>query len=167
MLNIDKIHALAGTPCGVRSRLAAGIVALCVLLTSSWLLRPVNAGSEHVRASADWLAAHTEPGKPIIGDSRMRRVALYADRPFVEWRWWGGNVRYLAECLSDPPAACFLVDTRRITSAENNPAFFEDLGAWFGRRLELLHAEPAPPAARPTEIRVYRQRARAESESRR
>jgi hypothetical protein len=150
-----------------RSRLVVGIVALCVLLTSPWLLRPVNAGSEHVRSTANWLAAHTAPGTPIIGDRRMWRVAMYADRPFIEWRWWGGNVRYLARCLHEHPEGYFLVDTGRITSAENNPAFFEDLDAWFGERLKLLHAEPAPPDARPTEIRIYRLRVRAESASRR
>lgn len=163
-----RLGARLGRPnARTRSRLVVGIVALCILLTSPWLLRPINSGHEHVRRTAKWLAAHSEPDTPIIGDSRMRRVALYADRPFVEWRWWGGSVRYLAECLNDHPEGCFLVDTRRITSAENNPAFFEDLDAWFGQRLELLHTDPAPPAARPTEIRVYRQRARAEPASRR
>jgi len=142
-----------------RLQLVIGIVAFCVLVTSPWLLRPINGGDEHVRASARWLAAHSVSDTPIISDSRLRRVALYADRPFVEWRWWGGDVPYLAECLKEHPTGYFIVDARHMTLPERNPAFFEDLDKQFGQRLELLHAEPAPPPAEPTEIRIYRYRA--------
>ena len=147
---------VGGPPRAGRSRIVIGIIVFCVLVTSPWLLRPINGGDKHVRASASWLAEHTAPGTPIIGDSRLRRVALYADRSFIEWRWWGGDVRYLAECLEEHPTGYFIVDVRHMTSPKRNPAFFEDLGAQFGQRLELLHAEPAPPPAEPTEIRVYR-----------
>jgi hypothetical protein len=140
-------------------RLVISIVAVCVLLTSPWLLRPINTGHEHIRGSASWLAEHTPPGTPIIGDSRLRRVALYAGRPFIEWRWWSGTVRHLAECLDEHPAGYFVVDTRHMTAPQRNPAFFRDLAEQLGDRIELLHAEPAPPKTPATEIRVYRYRA--------
>jgi hypothetical protein len=157
----ERTRAVRGV---TRSRVVVGIVALCALVTSPWLFDPINAQYEHVRASADWLAAHTTPGTPVIGDSRLRRVALYADRAFVEWRWWGGQVRYLAQCLREHPAGCFIVDTRHMT-LKVNADFFEDLASHFGERLELLHAEPARPPAPPTEIRVYRYHARPTSSS--
>ena len=150
-----------------QSRFVIGIVVFCVLVTSPWLLRPINSGCEHVRASASWLAAHSAPDTAIISDSRLRRVALYADRRFVEWRWWGGDVRYLAECLKEHPTAYFLVDARHMTSPKRNPAFFEDLDKQLGDRLELLHTEPAPAHARSTEIRIYRCCEEPESASRR
>lgn len=137
--------------------IVVAIVIVCVAATSRWLLRPINAGEEHVVASAGWLASHTAPDALIVGDSRLRRVALYADRAFVEWRWWGGNVKRLAECLEKKHAAYFVVDVRHMTLPERNPAFFEQLERHLGDRLRLLHAEPAPShARRPTEIRVYR-----------
>ncbi len=153
------------SPWLTRPRLVVGIVAFCVLVTSPWLLRPIHSGYERVRAAASWLAGNTPPDTPIIGDSRLRRVALYADRRFIEWRWWGGEVRYLAECLNEHPTGYFIVDTEHMTSPARNPEFFEDLDGLFGQRLELLHAAPEPvsPDDRPREIRVYRYHAGATS----
>jgi len=149
-----------GSHSAARSGAVIAIVALCVLGTGRWLLRPINPGEEHVVASARWLELHTEPDALIVTDGRLRRVALYADRPFARWRYWQGGVHHLAEFLNDKPTCYFLVDVKHITSDERNPAFFEQLEKEFGPRLELVHVEPAPPHARhPTEIRSYRYRA--------
>jgi hypothetical protein len=153
----------ARTHPAARSVAIVAIVALCVLGTGPWLLRPINPGEEHIVASARWLARHTEPDALVVTDSRLRRVALYADRPFAEWPWWQGSVRRLAEFLEDKPAGYFLVDVRHITSNERNPAFFEQLEAELSRRLELVHREPAPPHGPPTEIRIYHYRVESAS----
>ncbi len=145
-----------GASTAARSGAVIAIVALCVLGTGVWLLRPINPGEEHVVGSARWLQRHTEPDALIVTDSRLRRVALYADRPFAQWPYWQGGVDHLAEFLADKPACYFLVDVEYITSSERNPAFFEQLEEEFGRRLELMHYERAPSRARPTEIRIYR-----------
>jgi len=140
-----------------RRNVVIGVLGVTALATTPWLFRPINAGDEHLRACARWLREHTEPGTLIVTDSRLRRLAVYADRPFAEWPWWQGGVRHLAAFLEGRPDCCFVVDVRHITSAGRNPAFFEQLAAQFGPRLELRHSAPAPPNARhPTEIRVYR-----------
>lgn len=142
-----------------RPRAVVGIIALCALGTSPWLLRPINAGDAHVVAGGRWLARHTAPDALIVADGRLRRVALYADRPFAEWPWWQGGVDHLARFLEDKPAGYFVVDARHITLPERNPAFFEQLEQQLGDRLDLLHTEPPPPHTWPTEIRIYRYRA--------
>ncbi|MFQ5806531.1 MAG: ArnT family glycosyltransferase [Phycisphaerae bacterium] len=165
----DRIGRRAATaPDALRRRAVVGIVTVCVLATSPWLLRPINPGEEHVIASARWLAEHTPPGTLIVTDSRLRRVALYADRPYAEWPWWNGGVRDLAAFLGkhakDTPACRFVVDSRHITLPERNPTFFEQLDDQLGDRLSLLHTEPSPPHAKhATEIRIYRYRAQRAS----
>ena len=138
--------------------ITVGIVLVCVIGTSRWLLRPINPGDAHVAASGHWLADNTPPGTLVVGDSLLRRVALYANLPFAEWPWWQGEVRHLARFLADKSGSIFVVDVRHMTAAERNPVFFEDLDQQLGGQLELLHVEQAPPCTRPTEIRVYRYR---------
>jgi hypothetical protein len=162
----DRISFRAGgTQTAARPAVVIAIIALCVLGTGPWLLRPINPGEEHIVASARWLARHTEPDALIVTDNRLRRVALYADRPFAEWPWWQGSVSHLAKFLDKNPGSYFVVDVRHITLPKRNPAFFEELKEQFGDQMELLHCEPAPPHARPTEIRVYRYHARQVSAS--
>lgn len=141
-----------------RQRVAAGgILAFCVAVTSPWLLRPINAGQRYVAASAAWVAGHTPAEALIVGDSRMRRVALCADRAFAEWPWWGGSVRHLARFLRQQDGAVyFLVDVRHITLPSRNPRFFDELSQRLGRELELVHTEPADWPENPTELRIYR-----------
>jgi 4-amino-4-deoxy-L-arabinose transferase-like glycosyltransferase len=141
---------------GKRDTVVVVLILVCVAATSRWLVRPINAAEEHVVAAGRWLAAHSDPGIPVVGDSRLRRVALYADRPFVEWRWWGGSVKHLATCLTEQQTAYFVVDAWHMTQPERNPDFFDDLADRLGDRLVLEHVAVAPPHARhPTEIRIY------------
>jgi hypothetical protein len=128
----------------------AVILALCVALTSPWLRRPINAGEEHVTATARWLRANTPPGAMIVGDRRMHRVATHADRPFEEWQ------RFRAA----PRAAYFVVDELHTADPARNPAGFEaprsprppEKGD-----VALVHSEASPDyARRRTHFYVYR-----------
>lgn len=141
-----------------RTATTLAIIGCCVAITGYWLLRPINRGDEHVVAGGRWLAANTPAGTTIIADSRLRRVALYADRPFFEWRWWGGKVRYLADALQTHPRSWFVVDLSHMTGSEadGNPRFFEELSDYFGARLELMHAEASSAPSPRTELRFYR-----------
>jgi len=138
-----------------RFRNIAGILAICFVLTAYWLFRPINRGDAHVVAAGRWIAANSAPGAPVVSNSRMRRAALYAERPFIEWRWWGGKVRHLAVCLAEHPDSYFVVNPAYMTSPEQNPNFFEELATRFGDNLVLLHTEKSrrDPNA---ELRIYR-----------
>ena len=152
---------LRGVRAALRLRAVAGLMAGCLAVTGYWLALPINVGEDHVRATAAWIAAHTEPGAEIVTDDRLHRVALCADRRFVRWPWWSGDAGRLARFLKqrESHGPCyFLVESRHMTLPERNPRFFEDFRRTFGDRMELLHTEPAPPGATPTEIRVYRYR---------
>ena len=137
---------------GERIRAVVGVICACVGMTSHWMFSPINQQDAFVVAGARWLAANSPEGSPVVSDSRMRRVALYADRPFVEWRWWNGQVRYLAECLKAHPNGYFVVNPKKMTCPERNPQFFEDLSKRFGDRLELVHTERFDGS----EMRIYR-----------
>ncbi len=140
----------------LRRRLVVGQVAACALCAFPWLLRPINAGEEHVAATARWIRAQTPASAIVVGDSRMHRVALLAERGFVEWPWWGGDVEALARFLSAAQTPrWFLVDVAHMTSQDRNPRFFEAFAARFANRAELVHVEPSRPHARATEIRVF------------
>ena len=136
------------------TRIAAVLVAGCALLTSPWLLRPLGPGEDHVRDASRWLAAHTQADAVVVGDRRLHRVALCADRAFVEWGWWQGRTRDLAKSLPAGQTRLFVVDTRHMSAI--NPRFLHELRATFGDRMKLLASFEAPPVTPKTEIRVYR-----------
>ena len=145
----------------LRSRAVAGVFAGCLAITGYWLVLPINTGEDHVRATTAWVAAHTPPDADIVTDDRLHRVALCADRRFVRWPWWSGDVRRLARFLEKRHSAApcyFLVESRHMTLPERNPHFFEDFDRTFGDRMQLVHVEPSPPGTTRTEIRVYRYR---------
>ena len=148
-----KIASVSGA-----NRVLVCIFGVCVVLTAYWLFRPINQGDDHVVAGGRWLAANTPRGTPIVADSRLRRVALYANRPFIEWRWWGGNPRFLEECLKEHSGGYFVADTLQITSSEKhgNPRFFEELDKRFSDRLQMVDREQPRPPAPKTELRIYR-----------
>lgn len=132
-----------------RSRAIVMIIAASAACTAPWLLRPINAGEEHVRASADWLRANTPPGALVAGDRRMHRVALHADRQFEDWQVFKQNKR----------AAYFVVNEAHIDDSGRNPQSFHRLDelakSWDGT-IELVHSEATLPyVTRRTEFRIY------------
>lgn len=126
------------------------IIAVSAACTSPWLFRPINAGEEHVRASADWLRDNTPAGALVAGDRRMHRVALHADRPFEDWQVFKQNKR----------AAYFVVNQAYIDDSGRNPQSFDQPDAlaksWHGT-IELVHSEQTLPyVTRRTVFRIYR-----------
>ncbi len=134
----------------------AGLLVVCALATSPWLLRPINAGEQHVAAAIAWVREHTPSDAVIVTDDRLHRLALCADRRFERWPWWGGDVAALRKHLTGRGPCYFVVEARHMTLPQRNPRFFEQLQQTFGQRLELLHAVPSPPGVPRTEIRIYR-----------
>jgi 4-amino-4-deoxy-L-arabinose transferase-like glycosyltransferase len=152
-----RIRQPAGAP---HPRLVAGIVLICGLLTAPWLFRPLGGDDAHIVNAARWLAEHSAESDTLLGDRRMHRVALYADRPFAEWGWWRGSVKRLAADLDRLRPSFFAVDVAHMTDPALNPDFFADLDRLLGQRLELVHAEPGRRPRRPsTELRIYRHNA--------
>ncbi|MCA9243563.1 MAG: glycosyltransferase family 39 protein [Phycisphaerales bacterium] len=139
-----------------------------------WLLRPVEAGDDHIPAMGRWLAEHTPADAPIVATSRLRRVAVYAERDFREWDWWQWQPRHLARSLGEVNQPCVvLLDVDEISRTDRNPAFFEQLeakpaapasesaqagpGEWTfaGGRLSLLHESPGSGAISKRRLRAY------------
>ena len=138
-------------PVGNAQAAALGVIGLCVLLTSPWLFDPVNRGHEHVRTAARWFAQSTPPDALLIGNRRLHRVALCADRAFAEWPWYQGSVPELAEFLTlhARPVTYVAVDTLLMTTPPRPATFMEDLQAELGRQLEPVFSVPAPPGEAP------------------
>jgi hypothetical protein len=137
--------------------IVAGIIGICALVTAPWLLRPVNRGDEHVRAAARWFAENTPSDALLVGNRRLHRAALCADRAFAEWPWYQGRVSELADFLRQHarPATYLAVDTLLMTTPPRPAGFMDDLRAALGRQLDLAFSAAAPPGAAPTEIRIY------------
>ncbi|MCH7870403.1 MAG: glycosyltransferase family 39 protein [Planctomycetes bacterium] len=132
-----------------RTRTIVVIVALSAICTGPWLLRPINAGEEHVVASAGWLRANTPADMLVVGDRRMHRVALHADRPFEDW----------AVFMRDKRAAYFVVDAAHIDDPARNPASFDrpnKLAQKLAGTIQLVRTEHTLPYARRGELRIYR-----------
>ena len=144
-----------------RTRASIAILAGCAIALSYYLLVPSHRGDAHVRAAADWLAESTAPDALIVGDSRLERAALFAERPFAMWPWWGGGVHHLDKFLAAQSDCIFVVDHRFITSPQRgNAGFFEQLAKQFGDRMQLLHTIPGPPDFPQTELRIYQYQTR-------
>lgn len=157
----------------VRWHTLAVCIAICLATTGYWLLRPVNYEEIHIRDGARWIADNTPRGSLLVGDRRLHRVALVADRPFVEWRWWSGEPKYaqrlfaaldklspeLERGFADAPRRVYLiVDAGHMTHKSRNPDFFADLETVFGEELTLVAEIPAPDVGDGTSLRVYRRR---------
>jgi len=138
----------------------AAIIGLCVLLTGPWLLRPVNRGHEHVRAAARWFSENTPPDAFLVGNRRLHRVALCADRAFAEWPWYQGRVPELVEFLASyaRPNTYLAIDTLLMTTPPRPATFMEDLHSMLGSQLDLAFSVAAAPGEAPTEIKIYEYR---------
>lgn len=75
----------------LQSRRVAGaptvLVLLCIAPLLAYAIRLPDAKSGHLLAAADWLRSHVDAADSprVIGPSSHRRIAFYADLPFVRW----------------------------------------------------------------------------------
>ncbi len=134
----------------VRATNVAIVLVVCLVSTWPWLMRPINAGEEHVVATARWIEANTPPDALVVGDRRMHRVAVHANRAFEEWHGF----------RPAPRDAYFVVDEAHIGDAARNPSGFENPQSPrppARGTVELVHSEASPEHARGrTRFFVYR-----------